>query len=417
MSLEAISGIRRQPGYLRFISAATLARVAHEMLPVGVVLLVLERTGSGTIAGATIAAVTLPSLVSGPLLGAWLDITGRRRLIMALDQVGISATLLLILLLAGHAPDALLPVAGLVAGITWPLSFGGFSSLIPTLVPDRLMHQANAFEVSSYNLALIAGPALAGTLSAAVSPEAPLIAEICLTLAALCLILATPTLDALRGMGRKGRSVPAVAAAGLRLLWSVAELRAVMATGMLSLAGIGLLTVAFPFFAVEHLGADRAAAGYLWAAFAIGSMAGALTLVRLQHGRSPETIVIRGVAVFGALMLLWPIQADLVPMLLVVAAAGVADGPALAATFATRQRHVPMELLGQVFTTGAGLKVGAFSLGSALAGPLVLAAGSSGALVAAALVQFAAAGLGLALMRTASLGPVPPGVRVSDEFP
>ena len=62
-------------------------------------------------------------------------------------------------------------------------------------------------------------------------------------------------------------------------------------------------------------------------------------------------------------MLLWPIQTSLPVMLVVVALAGVADGPGLAATFATRQRYVPADLLGQVFTTAAGLKVGSFSLG------------------------------------------------------
>jgi hypothetical protein len=80
----------------------------------------------------------------------------------------------------------------------------------------------------------------------------------------------------------------------------------------------------------------------------------------------------------------------------------VADGPGLAATFATRQRYVPADLLGQVFTTAAGLKVGSFSLGSAAAGPVVLAAGSDGALLIAACVQFLAAGIGLVLMRAGS---------------
>ena len=89
-------------------------------------------------------------------------------------------------------------------------------------------------------------------------------------------------------------------------------------------------------------------------------------------------------------------------MLFVVALAGVADGPGLAATFATRQRYVPADLMGQVFTTAAGLKVGSFSLGSAAAGPVVLAAGSAGALLIAAGMQFVAAGVGLVLMRTSS---------------
>ena len=69
------------------MSAATLARVSDEMFSVGVVLLVLDRTGSAGLAGATVAAITLPSLMTGPLLGAWLDLTGRRRWLMVFDQL------------------------------------------------------------------------------------------------------------------------------------------------------------------------------------------------------------------------------------------------------------------------------------------------------------------------------------------
>jgi len=115
---SSVFRLRRQPGYSAFLGAATLARVADEMFSVGVVLLVLERTDSAALAGATVAAVTLPSLVTGPLLGAWLDLTGRRRMLMVIDQLTISASLVGILALAGNAPAALLPCAALVAGLT-----------------------------------------------------------------------------------------------------------------------------------------------------------------------------------------------------------------------------------------------------------------------------------------------------------
>ena len=62
-------------------------------------------------------------------------------------------------------------MVALVAGITWPLSFGGFTSLIPVIVPDKLLAQANALEATSFNLAIIAGPALAGTISAISGPD------------------------------------------------------------------------------------------------------------------------------------------------------------------------------------------------------------------------------------------------------
>ena len=399
MASSHFAHLRRQPGYPAFLGAATLARVADEMFSVGVVLLVLERTDSAALAGATVAAVTLPSLVTGPLLGAWLDLTGQRRRLMVIDQLAISASLLGILALAGNAPAALLPCAALVAGLTYPLSFGGFTSFIPVLVPDELLTPANAVEASSFNLALIVGPALAGTLAAVFSPEASLVVEIVLSLAALVLILAIPGLD--RG-GRERddpSSLMSIAREGLVRIVAVPQLRGITVAGALGLAGLGLLTVAFPFFCVDHLDAERSAAGYLWAAFAFGSMVGALLLVRLQHRFRSESIVVVAIATFGVLMLLWPLQESLPLMLAVVAIAGVADGPGLAATFATRQRFVPAELHAQVFTTAAGIKVGAFSAGSALAGPVVLTAGSAGALFIAAGVQFGAAGLGFLLLR------------------
>ena len=79
MDREGVRGLRAQPGYPAFVGAATLARTSDEMFSVGVVLLVLERTGSPGLAGAAIAATTLPSILTAPLFGALLDVSGRWR--------------------------------------------------------------------------------------------------------------------------------------------------------------------------------------------------------------------------------------------------------------------------------------------------------------------------------------------------
>ncbi|GDY32940.1 hypothetical protein [Gandjariella thermophila] len=67
----AAARVSRRP-VLAYLAAATLARVADETVGGAVVLLVLDRTGSSLLAGAVVTAYTLPSLVSGPLLGAWV---------------------------------------------------------------------------------------------------------------------------------------------------------------------------------------------------------------------------------------------------------------------------------------------------------------------------------------------------------
>src|SRR3954454_24154044 len=97
MDRAAITALRRSHGYPQFLAAATVARLADEMFAIGVVLLILDRTGSPTLAGLTVAAVTFPAIFSGPFIGAWLDRTGRRSLIYKIERVLLSVRLLLIL--------------------------------------------------------------------------------------------------------------------------------------------------------------------------------------------------------------------------------------------------------------------------------------------------------------------------------
>jgi MFS family permease len=388
--------LAREPDYLRFLGAATFSRVADEMFSVGVVLLVLERTGSAALAGALVAAITLPSLFTAPLLGAWLDLRGRRKALMMLDQAVASVALVAIALFAGKAPDVLMVAIAFAAGLMWPLSFGGYTSLIPVIVPEELLSRANAVEATSFNVALIAGPLLAGAIAALAGPEATVLTEAGLTALTLLLLVGFDRLDS--GPIRAAASLLQVVRDGLRALVAVPQLLGTTVSGSLNLIGTGFLTVAFPFFCVEHLDVERTASGALWAAFAVGSTVGALGLVRLQRRYAPHKIVIGSLVAFGLLMLSWPLAESLPVALVLVAVASVADGPGLAATFAVRQDWAPRDLQGQIFTTAAGLKVGSFALGAAVAGPLVTGIGSSGAILACAATSFAGAAVGALLM-------------------
>ena len=392
-----LRGLRATRGYPNFFAAATSARIADEMFSVAVVLHVLDRTGSAAIAGATVACVTFPSLITAPLLGGWLDLTGRRRFAMVCDQLLAATGLGLLLVLPGTLPDAAIPAFGLVVGLTYPLSFGGFTSLIPAVVPEELLAPANAMEATSFNTAVIAGPALAGTIVAVFGPAEAVIAEIVLTLAALVLILRMAGLD--RAPRRDFESLAEIVRAGLLHLVRSPPLRGATVIGAVGMSGLGLLTIAFPFFAVEELDSGRAAAGYLWAAFAIGSAAGAVAFTGLQRRVAPERIMLVAIALLGALMLTWPLAQSLPVAMALICLGGFADGPALAATFAVRQRYTPAKLHGQVMTTAVGVKIGMLALGAGAAGILVEELGAAGVLVIAASMQFVAVAAGLLVMR------------------
>jgi MFS family permease len=398
---DSYSLLAREPGYARFVVAATTARVADEMFSVGIVLLVLEQTGSATYAGALVAAITFPSLVTGPLLGAWLDLRGRRKRLMIIDQALAGSALGFLALGVGHVPPAATIAVALVAGLTWPLSFGGFTSLIPAIVRPEFLPRANALEATSLNVALIAGPLLAGAIAAAAGPQTAVLTEAGLTLATLGLLIGFDALDS--GPVRAGGTLLGVARDGLRTILITPALRGTTVAGMFSLFGIGFLAVGFPVFCSERLDVERSAAGLLWAAFAVGSTVGALGLVRLQRRLPPERIVVAGLVAFGTLMLPLPLAASLPVALVLVAVAAVADGPALTATFAVRQDWAPPDLQGQIFTTGAAMKVGSFALGSATGGALVAGVGPSGTLLATAGVVL----LGAAAGHLAGRGRVP----------
>jgi predicted MFS family arabinose efflux permease len=386
-------GLRAQPGWPAFFLAATLARLASEMFPVAVVLLVLDRTGSAALAGAAVAAATLPAVVTGPVLGAWLDRTAHRRTALASNQVVLGASLLAILAAAGRAPGWALLLLAAAAGLTAPLATGGFTSMIPALVPERLLPKANALEASSFNTAAIAGPAMAGAVAAGPGPATAVALEAALAGLALLAIARLPQVA--RVTARADASMAATIRQGLRHLARTPVLRGVTVATTVALGGLGLLTLALPFLA-ERLGAGQAGAGYLWAALEAGGMAGALAGARLLAGWPPQRVVLAGLALLGLLMATWPLAPSFPVALLLVALAGFLEGPAFAATFTTRQRWSPEDLRGQIFTTAASLKLGAFAVGAAVAGSAVERLGAGGALVAGGAVHVLGALLGMA---------------------
>src|SRR6266508_4084954 len=356
--------IWRLPGYGGFFLAATLGRVADEMLAIAVVLLVLDRTSSPALAGATVAAASLPSVLTGPVLGAWLDRTRHRRAALAANQVLLAAALLGMLLAAGRAPAWVVPALAVVGGIGAPMLTGGITSMIPLLVPPGLLSRANALEAASFNSAAVLGPALAATAAARFGPATAVALEAGIALVGLAAIARMRPLHATDPTGQApptgpagpavgpggttnragpagttapaGTSLGAALRAGLAHLARTPVLRGVTVTSSLAMGAQGLLPIAFPLLS-ERLGAGRGAAGYLFAAL-----------------------------------------------------------------FAVRQQWSPGPLRGQVFTTGASLKIGAYAIGAAVAGPTLAGIGPRGAVATTAGAELLAVLTGLG----ASRGPI-----------
>jgi MFS family permease len=390
----AITALRRSHGYPQFLAAATVARLADEMFAIGVVLLILDRTNSPTLAGLTAAAATFPAIVSGPVIGAWLDRTGRRSLIYKVDRLLLTGVLIAILVAAGHTPDFVLPLLAFVTGLTLPVTFTGFTSMIPLMVAEEMLPSANAVEAASLNMALIGGPGLAGLLAAAAGPPGALIGEAALTLFALALILRIPDLN--RGASEQAEPLRATIRRGFRHIAGEPVLRIVSAAGVFNNIAWGLLMIIFPLWAADDLGSTHSASGALWATFAFGSLVGALGFARLQAGRPPERVALAAMMACGAGMLTWLVAGSLPVALVLVALTAVLEGPVMASVFSVRQQRSPSGLQAQVMGTLGSVQIAAFSAGTAIGGPLVVALGPRASILVAGGTILSAGAIGAA---------------------
>lgn len=371
--------LRDQPGFAALFAGATLSRLATEMNSVTVVLFVLSVTHSARLAGLTVAAATFPTIVTGPLLGAWLDNTRHRRIAFLSSPVVLCTVMVTYLATAHHIPGWVFIILAFVAGLPSPIRTGGFSGLIPTVVPEPVLPRAYGLEAASYNIAGIAGPALAGVIAGTASAEWAVAATAIAALIATVVIAQVPIAP---GMPSADRSMRTALREGLSLLWRVPSLRAVTVATTLSQGFVGLVVLGFPLFA-HALGHKRAVGGLLFSVLAIGALTGSIVWTRLA-GRFPEepaafvTLGVFGVALIGV-----SAAPNLTVALLAAAAAGLFEGPLLAATLNLRQRYAPDHLRTQVFTTAASMKIGAFSIGSAVAGAVAGGLGARGMLAVA----------------------------------
>jgi MFS family permease len=374
--------------------SATVSRLADQSASIAVVLLVIARTHDPRLAGLVVAAFTVPTLVTGPVIGAYLDQLRAKRALFAANQTVLATALAGVVVLAGHVPGAVLIGLGLLAGLTAPVLTGGFSSLVPLVVPPGGLQRANALDAASYNVAGLAGPALVAVIAGAAGAGLALSAVAGIAVLGLALVLVIPVPAAARGgpalTGRAAlRSLGAAVADGLQLLRDVPLLRSTTIATTLSQFAQGLLPVALPLLALR-LDHPASAGAWLLAALSGGGLAGSLASARLLAKRTAPAVLVVALAACGASLVALAAVPRFGPALGLAVLAGVPDGPILAATLAVRQRTVPSGRYAQTAATTASLKTGAYALGAAVAGLLV------GALTARQLVlligigQFAA---------------------------
>jgi MFS family permease len=359
----------RVPGFGRVVLGTLLARLCGQMWEIVLVLFVLQRYQSPSLAGLTVLLSILPGLALSPVAGALLDRQGRIRL-MILDYA-VTAVLgaTIVTLSLGHRlPPPLLLLVVSVLGVSNILSITGARSLFPLMLPRALWDRANGLDTSMYSLTAVIGPAIAGVVVARFGPEAAL-----LVTAGVAAIAAISLVGVHEPIARldPGGSLIADAWAALVYVGRHATLRGLAITLFLANLGFGVILVGIPVLVLRHLHGNAATVGQIFAVVGLSGLAAGLLIGRVSTEGRERLLIALSIAIQVPTLVLLAFT-DSVPVVFAIAVvAGAAGSVINVGIFALRQRRTDPAWFGRAFAVSMSLNFAGAPIGAALSGPLL----------------------------------------------
>ncbi|MFG2007174.1 MFS transporter [Spirillospora sp. NPDC048911] len=358
---------RMQPGF--FVSF-----LGDGMSLLGVAWLALELAPSdrrATVVGLAVAAYSLPAAIGSLTLGRWLSSRSAKSLIL-LDSSLRAVVFILIPvshwsgLLNATAFIALLALSSLLH--SWGIA--GRQTFVAEHLPSEDRLAGHSLVAGQEQVSFIAGPPLAGLVTAAFGPAAVLACD-AVSYVYLAIMAARARVD-----GTVGRRPPIPLRRAGRTLVRHPELLCLLALSFVFYLLYGPIEVAVPVFVDDRLGGDPAALGWIWGAFGVGAVVGALitgTLRRLPLW--PIALVI--VAGWGLAVLPLAAFGTLAAGIVGFAVGGLIYAPYGPVSITLLQRQAPPDELVSVTAFRSAILVIASPLGAALGGPLIAEIGAA----------------------------------------
>ena len=289
-SLNPFGTLTRHRNFRLFWFGQTLSLVGTWMQSMAQGWLALELTNNAFLVGAVAAAGSLPILLFTLPAGVIVDHERKLRLLILMQgMMLLQATALWLFTATGHITTGSLLVLAALGGLCSAIEIPARQSLIVHLVSRDDLQGAIALNSSGFNLARIAGPALAALTIAQFG------LAWCFGLNALSFLTVIGGLLLIRLP--EGADLPteregthgAALVEGLRYIVHTPAIRALMA--MVAVYGIfgGPFLTLMPVVAREQLGLGAGGYGVLLSSVGIGGVMGALALAargsRMRRGR------------------------------------------------------------------------------------------------------------------------------------
>jgi len=394
LSYRALLSVR---GYPELLTAQGVSRVGDSIHYIALVALIFSLTGSGLAVSGAVVFEALPVLAFGALAGAVVDRLPRRRVMITAD---LARSALAVLMSQATAIPAIYALAfGLALGGVF---YGpAYQSLVPAVVPARILGRANALTWSTVQSTHVLGAALGGSAIALVGASGAFLLNAATFVLSALLLLRVPEPASPTSTVRRTR-LRDEAREGVEFIRAdrfIRQLLAVQLLAVLSVGGTGALLIVLT---TRQLGVDEGDFGLLVAALGVGAVIGPMLFGRMIDRIDSPVVVfipylVRGVidAALAFVTGFWIPAALLLLYGINTSTGGVAYTTLL-------QRRIPAEYRGRVFSAFNVVWQGGRLASLALAGVLVDALSVQVLYIGAGVLLVLAGLLGLRAMRTAA---------------
>jgi MFS family permease len=266
---------------LGLVAAELVSLTGSAMTFVALPWFVLATTGSTAKMGWVLAAEMLPIAVVGIPAGSLIARLGAKRTMLVSDAArGPLILVIPILNRTGHLSFAALLATAFAVGMFAAPYLASARIVVPEVAgeDERAVAQVNALLGGANQLTQIVGPVLAGVLIAATSPSTALVVDGCSYLFSFLVI----GLVVRAGRRVAGTEESRGLFAGLRFLMRDSLLGLTVAACVINLVAQGLI-VGVQALAYFRYDADAHVLGFLFGAFGVGALAGALAAQQLAR--------------------------------------------------------------------------------------------------------------------------------------
>jgi MFS family permease len=365
--------VLRHRDFTLFLGARFCSSIAAQMIVVAVGWQVYQMTGRVFDLGMIGLSQFLPFLCLVLFAGHAADRYDRRVILIVCNCVQLLCSGLLLAFAIG-ALAATWPIFAVLAllGVARAFQMPTGQSLMPNLVPAATLGSAIAISSSTFQVATIVGPSIGGALYAAADHSAGIGGGAGLVYAAagVLLIAAMTMIGLIRGRRTGGKPVAASWASlleGLRFVW---RRRTVLGAISLDLFAVlfGGATALLPAFTRDVLHAGPEVFGLLRTAPGVGAGLTALVLAFKPIQRRVGVTMFSGVALFGAMTVVFGLTQHFWVALIALAVLGAGDMQSVFIRSVLVQLETPDEIRGRVSAVnavfiGASNELGEFESG------------------------------------------------------